>query len=122
MVDRYRPDSALDASLADLDDVDRVYWCTEPAGVTLSDVTTAALGYKDGTFAAAANASPNGRSRTLAAFVDGVQTGAGTATHWAAVEEGVAVHAIGELLSPVAFTGSGAFPSTAIEVRAPDAT
>ena len=121
MVDRYRPDSALDASLADLDDVDRIYYCTEPAGVTLSDVTTAALGHKDTTFGAAANASPNGRSRTAASFVDGTQTGAGTGTHWAAVEEGVAVHAIGELLNPVTFTGSGVFPSSAVVIRAPDA-
>lgn len=121
MVDRYRPDSTLDASLADLDDVDRVYYGSEPAGTTLSDVTTAALGYKDGTFGAAANASPNGRSRTFAAFVDGVQTGAGTATHWMAVEEGVAVHAIGELTDPVTFSGTGAFPSSAIVIRAPDA-
>lgn len=121
MVDTYRPDSVLDASLADLSDVDRIIYCTEPAGVTLSDVLAAELGYKDGTFGAAGNATPNGRKRSFAAFVDGVQTAPGIATHWAAIEVGVAVHAINLLTDPVTFSGTGSFPSSGFDITAPDA-
>lgn len=117
----YLRDTDYDALLAGLTGVNLLHYVSALPN-DYAGVAAVTLGNKAGSFGAAADRAGGGRERTFAAFTDGTQTGAGTATHVIAVNTSdSSIRAIAPLAgSGIPLTGSGVFPSSAIVIGTPD--
>ena len=118
-------DTILDAALQVIRDAATpvLHICSaEPT--TFAGVSTVTLGNKTApVIGAQADASPDGRSVSIAAFTDGTVAATGTATHWALVDD-----ATNALLATVAVPAAQALTSgnplsmtSALVIRIPDA-
>lgn len=118
-------DAAYDAMLNRVcDTVENLYIdSAEPATFTAASSTNK-LGTKaTPTINAAADRSPNGRQRTVAAISDGSVDATGTATHWALTDDSLSeLLATGALSSSQSVTSGNTFTTTAFEVGVADAT
>lgn len=118
-------DAAYDAMLDRVcDTVENLYInSSEPATYTAAS-STVKLGTKaTPTINAAANRSPNGRQRTVAAITDGTVDSTGTASHWSLTDNSLSeLLATGALSSSQSVTATNTFTLTAFEIGVADAT
>jgi hypothetical protein len=117
-------DAALDAALAVVADSDALYICNAEPTTFTQATSTFALGTKaTPTIGAAADRSPTGRRRTVAAITDGTVTASGTATHWALTKaSGSLLRATGPLTTSQVVTSGNPFTLGAFDVGIADAT
>ena len=116
-------DTDLDAALAAIVAASpvRVDICSQEPTTYAEATSTYTLGNTTTTAGAVANASPNGRSTTLAAITGATVSGTGTATHWAVSDGASVLYATGSLNSSQAVTASNTFDLSAIVIRVADA-
>lgn len=116
-------DEFYDDLLANLDDASHLYLCSQEPSTYAQASSTYALGSKASpSIGAVANASPNGRKRTIAAISDGNVTAGGTATHWALVDSATSKLLVtNSLSSPKAVANGNVFTLTAIDIKVNDA-
>lgn len=101
--------------------VANVHLCSQEPTSYAEATSTYSLGSKTSAVTKGGG-TPNGRAATMAAFVDGTQTDAGTATHYAWTDGSDELIMTEALVSPVNFSGTGAFPLSACVCRFSDAT
>lgn len=119
----YISDYCLEGTLSKVAEADKLLICSqEPVSYTEAN-STYALGNKTSpSLGAAADRSPNGRKRTVAAITDGTVTATGTATHWALVDTAnTRLLSTGAMAASQAVTSGNAFTLTAFDVGVPDA-
>lgn len=121
----YINDTALDAALTQVANADRLYICSaEPANFTEATSTYAKGSKTSGlSWGAAADRTPSGRKRTLAAITGGSVTATATVTHWALVQNtGSVLWATGALSSSQGVTNGNTFALGALDIGIADAT
>ena len=118
-------DAALDAGLnRALDLVENMYICSQEPTTFTEASSTYKLGTKaTPTIAAAANGTPNGRSRSIQTFTDGTVDASGTATHWALTDNSLSeLDVTGALSASQAVTSGNSWSLTgAVAIRFADA-
>lgn len=121
----YVNDTALDALLTQVANADRAYICSQEPATFTEATSTYARGNKTSglSWGAAADRSPNGRKRTLAAITGGSVTSTGSVTHWALVQNtGSVLWATGALSASQSVTNGNTFALGALDVGVADAT
>lgn len=118
----YLADTALDGGPDYLvANVANVHLCSQEPTTYEEATSTYSLGNKTAGVTKG-DGTPNGRAVTMAAFVDGTQTDAGTATHYAWTDGSDELILTEALVSSVELAGTGAFPLSACVCRFADAT
>lgn len=118
-------DAAFDSLLNRVcDNVENLYLNSAEATTFTEASSTNLLGTKaTPSIAAAANATPNGRQRTVAAITDGSVSATGTATHIALTDDSASELALtNSLTSSQSVTSGNTFTTDAMIIRVADAT
>jgi hypothetical protein len=117
---RFQPNSVLDPGLTYLQNETNALWLLAVGEEDTPTTYSAALALRVGrraapTMSAPEDIAPFGRRVTAAAFVDGVGTATGTATHWAWVheqvtDEGNELLVVHPMAAPAPITDAAPFP------------
>lgn len=117
-------DTALDALLTQVANATRMDICsTEPATYTEATSTYSKGNKTSISIGAAANRTPNGRKRTVAAITGGTVSATATVAYWALVQvTGTVLWATGALASSQSVTSGNTWATAAFDIGVADAT
>lgn len=117
-------DTALDALLTQVANATRMDICsTEPATYTEATSTYSKGNKTSISIGAAADRTPNGRKRTVAAITGGTVSASATVAYWALVQvTGTVLWATGALASSQSVTSGNTWATAAFDIGVADAT
>jgi len=120
----FMSDTALDALLSQLAAATRADICSQEPATYTEATSTYSKGNKTSiSIGAAADRSPNGRKRTVAAITGGSVTATATVTHWALTQvTGTILWATGALASSQSVTNGNTWSAAAFDLGVADAT
>jgi hypothetical protein len=117
-------DTALDALLTQVAAATRLDICSQEPATYTEATSTYSKGNKTSiSIGAAADRTPNGRKRQVAAITGGSVTATATVTHWALVQvAGTLLWATGALSASQSVTNGNTFSTAAFDIGVADAT